>query len=296
MKLAGAPISWGVCEVPDWGHQLSWQRVLAEMRQAGLTATELGPPGFLPSEPAALKAALGSCELALLGGFSAVVLHLPERRPAALAELAQAARSVAAAGGAILLVAAACAEDGYDSRAPLSAAEWSELELSLSMAQELAAEHGLELAFHPHVGTPIQTRYDVVRLLERSAVGLCLDTGHLSVGGADPVEMARLAGRRVRHVHLKDVNTGLAEQVRSGRLLYGDAVRQGLYRPLGEGGLDLASVLAVLSRFGYEGWYVLEQDTALRDEPAANTGPVLEAGLSVRHFQRLAGGVPIGIQ
>src|SRR2546430_3544187 len=69
MKLAGAPISWGVCEVPDWGLQLAPDRVLADMRALGLRATEAGPPGFLPADPAMARALLDSCGLRLIGGF-----------------------------------------------------------------------------------------------------------------------------------------------------------------------------------------------------------------------------------
>ena len=72
MKIAGAPISWGVCEVPGWGHQLSPGRVLAEMREAGLTATELGPDGFLPADPAELTALLGEFGLSCVGGYGCV--------------------------------------------------------------------------------------------------------------------------------------------------------------------------------------------------------------------------------
>ena len=75
LKIAGAPISWGVCEVPGWGYQLTPQRVLAEMRDVGLAATELGPEGFLPSDPDELSALLDSYGLSCVGTFAPVVLH-----------------------------------------------------------------------------------------------------------------------------------------------------------------------------------------------------------------------------
>ena len=80
-RVAGAPISWGVSEVPGWGHQLSPARVLTEMRAAGLVATEFGPDGFLPAEPAAKAAALAGHGLSAVGGFVPVVLHDPGRDP-----------------------------------------------------------------------------------------------------------------------------------------------------------------------------------------------------------------------
>ena len=80
-KIAGAPISWGVCEVPGWGYQLSVERVLTEMQQVGLAATEFGPDGFLPADPAVMAEVLASRHLTAVGGFTPVVLHEPSHDP-----------------------------------------------------------------------------------------------------------------------------------------------------------------------------------------------------------------------
>src|SRR5947208_2561113 len=160
-RVAGAPITWGVCEVPGWGHQLEPRRVLAEMSGLGLRATELGPEGFLPNDPSRLRDFLAVYGLDLVGGFLPVVLH---------------------------------------------------------------ASEGLE--------------------------------------------------DRVEHVDLKDVAAGWAERVRSGAITYSDAVRGGMYRPLGTGDVDVAAIVRTLHASGYRGWFVLEQDTALESDPAEGTGPV----------------------
>jgi inosose dehydratase len=115
---------------------------------------------------------------------------------------------------------------------------------------------------------------EIARVLERSTVDLCLDTGHLVIGGNDPVALARDAAPRVSHVHLKDVDGPLAARVLAGELTYSDAVRDGLYVPLGAGSVDVAEFVAVLERAGYSGWYVLEQDAMLDADPAAGGGPV----------------------
>ena len=125
------------------------------------------------------------------------------------------------------------------------------------------------------------------RILADSDVPLCLDTGHLVVGGADPVAVARAANGRVTHVHFKDVNAGLAAQVRAGELGYRDAVARGLYRPLGDGDVDVAGVVRLLSGAGYTGWYVLEQDVVLEQEPAEGEGPAREAARSVSYLKRI---------
>src|SRR4051812_7198048 len=80
-RVAGAPISWGVCEVPDWGHQLDPERVLGDMRDLGLAATEFGPVGFLGTEPPATAARLEAYGMQAVGGFLPVVLHEPSHDP-----------------------------------------------------------------------------------------------------------------------------------------------------------------------------------------------------------------------
>ncbi len=105
-------------------------------------------------------------------------------------------------------------------------------------------------------------------------MGLCLDTGHLMVGGDDPVEVTELVADRVRIVHLKDVDRRLAKQVAAGELGYEEAVRRGVFRPLGEGDVDTGRVIDLLQGSGYGGWYVLEQDIMLDDEPEEGKGPI----------------------
>ena len=94
---------------------------------------------------------------------------------------------------------------------------------------------------------------EVERMLAGSRVGLCVDTGHLAVGGADPVAITTAHVGRLTHVHLKDVDAALAEQVVSGELAFGDAVRAGIFRPLGEGDIDIAALVRALGAGGYQG-------------------------------------------
>jgi inosose dehydratase len=286
-RIAGAPITWGVSEAPGWGYRMAPARVLAEMREVGLGATELGPPGYLPRDRANLREALDGAGLRLAGGFVAAVLHEPSSRDAALAEVRAAAATLASGGAEVMVLAAALPTNGYERHDTLPAPAWSVLVGSLYGAAEIAAEFGLELAFHPHVGTAIEKSEEVSKLLETTTVALCLDTGHLFLGGSDVVRLARDARSRVRHVHLKDVDAGLASRMRAGELSYREAVRAGLYRPLGQGDLDLRGVLNELDAAGYRGWFVLEQDTALDGDPPAGEGPVRSARQSLEFFREL---------
>jgi len=268
-RRAGAPISWGVCEVPGWGAVLPVGDVLADMRELGLHATELGPPDYLPADPDQLRALLDKHELRLVGGFAALVLHEPAQRGQTLAEAEHTARLLAAAGAEVLVVAAATGQDGYDSRPVLYDAGWAQLVTTIAEVAEVAARQGIRTTLHPHVGTMVETAPEVERLLATSDVPLCLDTGHLLIGGADPLGLARAHADRIGHVHLKDVDAHLADRVRRGELTYLAAVRSGLYRPLGDGDVPIGDIVSTLEFAGYLGWYVLEQDTALEtgDEP-----------------------------
>jgi inosose dehydratase len=286
IKIAGAPISWGVCEVPGWGHQLESDRVLTEMHGAGLTATELGPDGFLPGDPTELKSVLHAHGLECVGGFVPVVLHDDAHDPAA--DLAGPLESLLAAGAGIVVLAAATGSDGYDSRPVLDDRQWATLLSNLDRLATMASLRGLMAVLHPHVGTMVETRADVDRVLAGSSIPLCLDTGHLLIGGTDPLELAKAVPDRIAHTHLKDVDAALAAKVQSGELSYTDAVRAGMYTPLGTGDVDIAGIVSVLRDNGFDGWFVLEQDTILDAEPVGPigvAGPVRDVLASVAYLE-----------
>ncbi|MGO1050682.1 TIM barrel protein [Crossiella sp. CA198] len=289
-KLAGAPISWGVCEVPGWGHMIDADTVLGEMAELGLTATELGPPEYLPTDPAKLRALLGGHRLSMIGGFLAVVLHEDSAEQSTVDEAGRTAALLAATGAEVLVLAAATGLDGYDERPALTDTEWATLIRISGRIRDIAARHGLRTVLHPHVGTHIERKAEVERFLADSDLELCLDTGHLLIGGTDPVELAREHAGRIGHVHLKDVRAEVAARVRDGELPYATAVGQGLYVPLGDGDVDIAGIVRFLRDAGYQGWYVLEQDTALAEGDAdAAARPKKDTARSLDHLRPLFG-------
>jgi inosose dehydratase len=273
-RVAGAPISWGVNEVSGWGYQMDVERVLGEAASLGLPAIEAGPEGFLPGDPVEASRLLDEHGLRLVGGFVPVVLHRAQMRESELETVEQQAELFAVAGADVLILAAATGQDDYEETVELDGDSWDVLFESLSLVEDIGARHGLTIAMHPHFGTVIERPHHLRRFLNGCETGLCLDTGHLMVGGDDPVSVAELAAERVRIVHLKDVNGLLAELVVSGKLGYEEAVRQGVFRPLGDGDVKTGRVIELLQRSGYQGWYVLEQDIMLDGEPEEGRGPI----------------------
>jgi inosose dehydratase len=286
-KIAGAPISWGVCEVPGWGYQLGPDRVLAEMREVGLTATEFGPDGFLPTQPDAMTRVLDHHGLQAIGGFTPLLLHVAAHDP--VPEVERLLQGYDASGADVLVLSAVTGAEGYDSRPALDDDEWMVLLANLDRLAELARQRGVRAVLHPHVGTMIETGEEVQQVLDGSWISLCLDTGHLLIGGTDPAELARQAPERIAHIHFKDVDSRLARRVHDGHVTYTQGVREGMYRPLGSGDVDVPAIVGSLRARGYDGWYVLEQDTILTEEPRGE-GPVADVWASAEHLRSVLRG------
>jgi inosose dehydratase len=289
-RVAGAPITWGVDGSPGWGYLMDRERVLREMVESGLSATELGPDGYLPTDPVELGEFLHRFDMSIVGGFVPALLYREDRVDDQLAYVTRAARQLASTGSQVLVLGPSSANPGYDVPVDMSDDEWPTFLANLRRLESIVGDAGLRTALHPHWGLAIATGPDIDRLLESSDVGICLDTGHAYLGGADPVGVARAAKGRVLHVHLKDVDAAMAERVRSGDVPFREAVIDGLFVPLGKGGVDIAGVIRVLEDDGYRGWYVLEQDVSLRSDPPEGEGPKADAIDSVAYLRGLVGG------
>lgn len=284
IHVAAAPISWGVCEVPGWGHQIGVDRVLREMEQLGFDATEFGPEGFLPQNPHAKADTLADHSLKAVGGFVPAVLHDPDHDPLPGIQRELAGYESARAG--TLVLAAATGIDGYDAARPrLDGAGWATVFGNIDRILDAAAAVGVKVALHPHVGTMVEAQDDVDRLLAGTGLDICFDTGHMFIGGIDPVAFARDHADRISHAHLKDVSLAHARSVRSGEEKYYDAVVDGMYRPLGGGDIDIAGIVHSLLTAGFDGWFVLEQDTVIAAEDAE---PIDDVRKSLNYLKRIA--------
>ena len=222
-----------------------------------------------------------------IGGFFPIVIHRADHDP--LPEVLEELKSYKATGAYELVIAANTGVDGYDEKRPqLDENGWNILFKNLNRIREACEAQGVDAVLHPHFGTMIETRDDVMQVIQGSNIKFCLDTGHMFLGGTDPVLFSQNYSDRVGHVHMKDVNGELAEKVRNGQISYFTGVSKNLYVPLGQGDIDMRQVVKnLVEGAGYTGWFVLEQDLTLSTEPLSGVGPIESVRKSVEFLRAL---------
>jgi len=286
-RMATAPISWGICELPGWGKQLPVERVLSEMAQLGFSATELGSPGYFPSEPAELNAVLAAHNLDLLAAFVPVLVHDPAQADETLRRCEEAAALLVATGATYFNSSPVTTWD-WTPRHELGSHEWDHAMDMFARIEEITSSHGLVQVLHEHVGTIVETKDEIQRVVDHSDVRFVLDTAHFAIGGYDPMDFVDNHADRVGLVHIKDCNLARAQQLNDGELSLMQAVQSGIFPPVGQGDIDLDRVITTLETGGYRGWYVLEQDAAITgNEPAAGEGPIEDVKTSVDYLKAL---------
>ncbi len=279
IKVGTAPVSWGIMEAEGWNGHQTYARVLDEMAQAGYEGTELGPYGYLPTDPERLIAELSSRGLRLVSAFVPVHLAESERHESDFHEAMKVARLLARAGSRLIVLAdemggARMSVAGLvdEERDGMSDRQWDGAVEILSRIARACHELGLATAFHHHAGTLVETPAEIERLCastDPSLIGLCLDTGHYMYGGGDPVDAVKKYGYRIFHLHLKDVRREVLQSVREDGVGFLAAVRRGVFCELGEGAVDVPAIAQGLKDCGYEGWALVEQDVDA-DQPGVN--------------------------
>jgi len=279
VRVANAPVSFGVDEILV---EDAWMptavQVLDMIHGEGYEGTELGPPGYLGTADE-VRERLSSRALELVGSF------LPLR----FSEAAHAEEDRAWLRDALTLVrdgspdgshpfAILC--DGFDQpqrmrfsgRIPEHPEAWLPADRfpvmidNIHRAAELARSLGFDVVLHPHAGTFIETSDEVSRVMDAidpSLLGLCLDTGHLRFGGADPTALVHRYHELIRHVHIKDARMSIMDGVKAEGLGLEVALARGVFCELGDGDSGIADVLGALHAHGYAGWIVVEQDRFL---------------------------------
>jgi inosose dehydratase len=287
IKVAAAPVSWGVFEKTDDDPlRLGAEAMLDQMAAAGYAGTELGPPAFF-GHADQMRQRLGRRGLSLVGAF------LPQRfsRSEHAAEdrawmedvldLLIAGQPDSVSPKAVLADASLepermtwAGQIPDHPEASLPPERFRTLIDNIHRAAELCQGRGLDPVLHFHAGSYVESGAEIHAVfdaLDTSLVGMCLDTGHALFGGADPVELLTSYGDIVRHVHVKDCDHDVLRQVctSGGGLM--EAWDRGVFCQLGQGTPGLDAFLEALKARGYEGWLVVEQDRLLKpgDTPAA---------------------------
>jgi len=256
--------------------------VLDAIQQAGYAGIDLGPPGYL-GNGAELRTRLESRGLHLAGGYLAMPFSEPARMPAATDELrglldvfdgvrdsgsVPVRPTLADAGSAARRRTPGRAHD--DRSLSLDAAGWSDFAEGITRAAGLCRERGYEPTFHHHGASYIETREEIEEMLRRTDVGLCLDTGHMVLGGGDPLRAATDWSGRINHLHLKDVRRSVIDRVIAREGLMIDFWREGAFCPLGDGDLDIDGILQAIRGAGFSGWIVVEQDMLPRPDESSS--------------------------
>jgi inosose dehydratase len=293
IKISNCPVSWAV-EEADASSNAPWMQYLDEAARVGYDGVELGPLGYLPSDPHELRSELEARDLELSAGY----VMEPLARPDALEKTLEVTRETASllrdCGASVLVLI----DDMYPERssvagrfneAPrLGAEEMRQLAEAAETAARVAAEDfGLSVAFHPHVGTYVEFEDEIdafLSLIDRDLIGLCVDTGHSVYAGVDPV--ALLAGNRdfARYFHLKDVAAEVLASARENGLSFDQAVAEGIFCPVGTGMVDYETFMTEVRAAGVA-WAAVEQDRA----PGATYGttPLEDAGASRGYLETL---------
>ncbi|MBI5027869.1 MAG: TIM barrel protein, partial [Actinobacteria bacterium] len=184
--------------------------------------------------------------------------------------------------------AAASGAEGYDSRPVLDDSGWRTLFDNLGRITAVCAARGVTACLHPHWGTMVQNADEIDRVLRESSVGLCLDTGHITCGGGDPVAIVDEYAERVEIVHAKDVRKELADKLLTGELAWSQGIKAGMFTPIGQGNIDFGAIVARLTAAGFDGYYVLEQDIMIEGEPPDGGGPIDNARASQKALAAFA--------
>ena len=274
IKLANAPCSWGVLEFDLEGKLAPYGQVLEEMGATGYQGTELGDWGFLPTQPNHLSQNLSKYELDLIGAFVPVNLKDSNTHLKGLAYALKVAGLMYYAGYENAKIVLADDNGAVEARVKKAGNITSAMGLDPN-AWEIFAEganqiayavkeaYGLQTVFHHHCAGYVETPDEIHTLLEytdKGLVGLCLDTGHYSYGGGNPIEALIKYRDRIWHIHLKDYDIKVAEKARLNQWDYFTSVQNGIFCELGNGSVDFKRFIDELKVYDYSGWAVVEQD------------------------------------
>jgi inosose dehydratase len=292
VRIAIAPIGWTNDDLPELGGEIPFEQCVSEMALAGYAGCEIG--GKFPRDPSILRPQLDLRGLRVCNAWFSSFLTtksldenvIPFRLQCSfLRDMGATVIGISEQGHSVqgdpkLPV--------YDAKPIFGPSDWKRLHEGIAVLARHAAEYGITVAYHHHMGTGVQTVAETRILLDgvdAEALSLLFDTGHFAMSGEHPVDALEEFFPRVRHIHLKDVRMEVATAVRRERMSFLDAVRAGVFTVPGDGGIDFDPVFALLERGGYRGWMVVEAE---QDPAKANP---LEYAMKGRSFIRAKTGL-----
>ena len=269
--FAAAPDSWGVLDYPGPSWNQSYEKMLDEMVEAGYTGTELGPYGFFPTDPKILQPQLDKRKLKLLASFVPVKMTDPAAGSAVIDRIRKVGTLLATLKAPFLVMADdqspernAFSGRAYDPGCPtLTPEQWKHIGRVVADAEKVANEFGLDLVFHPHIATYVETPEECERFFDVTSntnIGLCLDTGHCVYGHGDSVQEANKYKDKLRFVHIKDCNAKVLAEARRNQWTFEQAIEHKVFTIIGQGDIDFPAFFRTLLKNGYSGWSVVEQD------------------------------------
>ena len=292
IRIGNAPCSWGV-EFADDPRNPSWQTVLKDCAEAGYKGIELGPVGFMPEDPAVLADGLAENDLTLIGGVVFRAFHNPDQWDDVLDGAVRTCKALKAHGAEhfVLIDSISPRRAPTAGRAAeaeqMDKAEWEAYrDRIVTVAKIGAEEYGLIPELHPHAGGFMDFEPEVERILQEvdgDTLKLCLDTGHCTYAGFDPVAFMKRHMERITYVHFKDTDAKVKADVIANRTGFYDACGQGIFCNLGDGEVDFPAVRQLLLDSGFEGWCTVEQDC----DPLLDPDPVGDATVNRTYLQSI---------
>ncbi|MBI1773841.1 MAG: myo-inosose-2 dehydratase [Proteobacteria bacterium] len=288
VRIGINPITWSNDDLPELGGDTPLEVCLAETKQAGYAGTEMG--GKFPNRSSALRPILDKHGLKFVSGWYSAKL-LERDAKAEIVAIADHLSLMAEMGCAVMVFAEGSGTTQADRKQPASRhrmigeSEWPDYARRLDAVAEHMAARGVKLAFHHHMGTPVQTEAEIDRLMQATgpAVGLLLDTGHATYADIDSLQLARRYAKRIVHVHCKDVRRPVLDAALKRDKSFLDAVLDGVFTVPGDGNVDFPPVLKHLSQEGYAGWLVVEAE-----QDPAKAHPLTYAKMGYDNLSRMA--------
>ncbi|MDX3236268.1 sugar phosphate isomerase/epimerase [Streptomyces sp. ME03-5709C] len=268
IRIGSAPDSWGVW-FPDDPQQVPWQRFLDEVSGAGYEWIELGPYGYLPTDPARLAEETARRGLKVSAGTVFTSLHRgPSVWDATWEHVGRVAALAQAVGARHLVVIPSFWRDDKTAEVveprELTAEQWGHLATGMErLGRQVRETYGLDIVVHPHADTHIDTEEHVARFLDATDAGLvdlCLDTGHYAYCGGDSVKLIETYGERIGYLHLKQVDPEVLADVVKNGVAFGPAVQRGVMCEPPGGVPALEPVLAAAQNLGVDLFAIVEQD------------------------------------